>query len=452
LARALFPLAQPIRRGLIHQNVTIELINTGSELLLGRVLNTHQQWIGRQLADHGFIVQRQTTVPDTAIAITQAVREALTRADGVITTGGLGPTSDDLTRPEIARLLGRPLREDATVLGQIQSFFTKRNRPMPTSTALQALVPDGAVILPNTCGTAPGLLIELKPNPFQSAGRPGWLVMLPGPPRELRPLFTAQFLPWLLARYPDIQRPATRTLRSVGIGESQVEQLIASALAPLTAAGLEIGYCARPGEVDVRLIARGPKAGGMVASAETIVRGLLGDHIYGQDDDELDAVVIGMLRARHLTLGVAESCTGGLLANRLTNIPGASAVFAGGFVTYGNQAKQDCLGVRTETIAAHGAVSEPTALEMARGTRDRLRTDYALAITGIAGPDGGTAEKPVGTAYIAIASGRHTFVLHVLNPSERPTFKQVVSQQALELLRRHVLADSLPAADPPQLR
>jgi nicotinamide-nucleotide amidase len=419
--------------------VTIELINTGSELLLGRVVNTHQQWICRQLADIGLAVQRQVAVPDTATDIARAVQEALSRADGVITTGGLGPTSDDLTRQEIARLLGRPLRENPAVLAQIQQFFARRNRPMPPSTALQAQLPEGAMPLPNTCGTAPGLLIDLHPNPFQTGAHPAWLVMLPGPPRELRPLFTSHFLPWLQTRYRDIERPAACTLRTVGIGESQVEQLIAPPLAPLVQAGLEIGYCARPGEVDVRLIARGPGAGSLVDRAETIVREWIGDQIYGQNDDELDAVVIGLLRARNQTVGVAESCTGGFLAHRLTNIPGASAAFAGGFVTYSNPAKQECLGVRPETIAAHGAVSEATAREMVRGVRDRLQTDYALAITGIAGPDGGTPEKPVGTAFVAIANDQQTAVIRLLNPLERLAFKQVVSQQALDWLRRTIL-------------
>lgn len=426
----------------MNRNVNIELINTGTELLLGRVLNTHQQWICRQLADRGHVVQRQVTVPDTAIDITQAVREALTRADGVITTGGLGPTSDDLTRQEIARLLGRLLREDLSVRNQIESFFTRRNRPMPASTTLQAMIPEGALILPNQHGTAPGLLIELTSNPFQSVARPAWLMMLPGPPRELRPLFTDQFLPWLLARYPDTQRPAACTLRSVGIGESQVEHLIAPALAPLADAGLEIGYCARPGEVDVRLIARGLEAEALVARAESIVRGLIGDFIYGQDDEGLEAVVVALLRARNQTVGVAESCTGGFLAHRMTNTPGASAVFTGGFVTYSNKSKHDFLGVQERTLADHGAVSEATAREMARGARDRLGSDYALAITGIAGPDGGTAKKPVGTAFVALADARHVSIIQLFNPLERPAFKEVVAQQALNLLRRTILASS----------
>jgi nicotinamide-nucleotide amidase len=437
-----FALAQSFQRRLIDPTVNIELINTGSELLLGRVLNSHQQWICRQLADRGHAVVRQVAVPDTAADIALAVHEALTRSQGVITTGGLGPTSDDLTRQEIARLLGRPLRSDPVVLGQIESFFAQRNRPMPASTAVQALVPEGATVLPNAYGTAPGLLIELDPNPYQSTGQPAWLAMLPGPPRELRPLFTTCLLPWLLARYPEAQRPAACTLRTVGIGESQVEQFIAAPLASLVEGGLELGYCARPGEVDIRLIARGPEGDSIVQRAQAIVRASLGDHIYGQEDDELDAVAIQMLRARHRTLAVAESCTGGFLAHRLTNVPGASKAFLGGFVTYSNESKQSCLGVRPETLDAHGAVSEETACEMARGALGRLRADYALAITGIAGPDGGTPEKPVGTAYVALATAQRTCAFRLLNPIERLTFKQVVTQQALELLRRTLLAES----------
>jgi nicotinamide-nucleotide amidase len=421
--------------------VSIELINTGTELLLGRVLNSHQHWICRQLADHGHIVQRQVAVPDTAAAITQAVRDALARVPGVITTGGLGPTSDDLTRQEIARLLNRPLHQDPALLDHIRSFFARRNRPMPASTAVQALVPQGARLLPNECGTAPGLLFELDVNPFQPDGKFAWLVMLPGPPRELRPMFSRHVLPWLSKRYPNTPAPACRTLRTVGLGESQVEQIIAPLLASLTADGLEIGYCARPGEVDIRLVARGPDAANHVDQAADIVRNRIGDHIYGEDDDELDTVVLRLLRDRRRSLGLAESCTGGYLAHRITNIPGASSVFAGAFVTYSNHAKMECLGVRSDTIAAHGAVSEATAREMARGARDRLRADYAIAITGIAGPDGGTPEKPVGTAFIALATPRHIFVTRCLHPLERPAFKRIVTQQALELLRRTLLQE-----------
>ncbi|MCL4178696.1 MAG: competence/damage-inducible protein A [Verrucomicrobia bacterium] len=422
--------------------VIIELITTGSELMLGRVLNSHQQWICRQLADAGYSVQRQVAVPDTASAIQQAVAEALTRADWVITTGGLGPTSDDLTREWIARLLGRPLREDAVILAELAAFFARRNRPMPPRTALQALVPEGAAVLPNPNGTAPGLFVALEPNPFRNDNRPAWLVMLPGPPRELRPMFADHVLPRLKGLCPLPVPCACRTLRTVGIGESQVEQLIDEPLRGLIETGLELGYCARPGEVDVRLLARGTGAERMIAQAEQCVRGLIGEHIFGQDDAELDRVVVSLLRERNRTLAVAESCTGGLIAHRVTNVPGASAVFLGGFVAYSNAAKLNLLGVQAATLERHGAVSEATAREMAAGARSRLGADYALAVTGIAGPGGGTAEKPVGTVFIALAAAEHTWILRPKNPFDRATFKFVTSQQALELVRRTLVTEN----------
>ena len=419
--------------------MNIEIINTGSELLLGRVLNTHQQWLCRHLADLGYTVDRQVAVPDTGRAIQQAVREALGRADLILVTGGLGPTSDDVTRDLIAELLQRPLREDAAVVAVIEGFFAQRQRPMPARTRVQALVPEGAVVLPNAHGTAPGLLIEVSPNPFRERGQTSWLVMLPGPPRELHPMFREQVVPQLRQRLPLEGEFVCRTLKTTGLGESFVEEKIATPLQPLVAAGLEIGYCARVGEVDVRFVARGPGAAQTVAEAERLVRALMPQHIFGEDDDQLEAVIVRRLTERKQTLALAESCTGGFLAHRITNVPGASAVFLAGLVTYSNEAKQRLLGVRAETLAAHGAVSEPVAREMAEGARERNGADYALAVTGIAGPAGGTPEKPVGTVFIALATAQKTVVLHPVNRFDRETFKYVTSQQALELLRRNML-------------
>jgi nicotinamide-nucleotide amidase len=426
----------------IHDHIPavhIEIVTTGSELMLGRVLNSHQQWICRQLADAGYAVQRQVAVPDTATAIQQTVAEALGRADWVITTGGLGPTSDDLTRELIAQLLGRSLREDPQILATLVAFFARRNRPMPPRTSVQALVPQGAMVLPNAHGTAPGLLFALKPNPFRKEVRPAWLVMLPGPPRELRPMFLTQVLPRIQEWCPLPAPCGCRILRTVGIGESQVEQLIGEPLRRFTDRGLELGYCARPGEVDVRLFARGSDADRMIEAAEQCVRQLVGEHIFGEDDVELEQVVVALLTARKQTLAVAESCTGGMIADRITNIPGASAVFLGGAIAYANSAKQALLGVRPETLDRDGAVSEATAREMAIGIRTRLGADYALAVTGIAGPGGGTSEKPVGTVYIALATPVDNLVLRPRNPLDRATFKHVTAQQALELLRRTLL-------------
>ena len=416
--------------------VNIELINTGSELMLGRVLNTHQQWLCRQLADRGYVVTRQVAVADTGADIQQAVREALARADLIITTGGLGPTSDDITRDLIARLLGRTLHEDAGMVAHIEKFFAQRHRVMPASTRVQALIPEGAAILPNPNGTAPGLAMTVEPNPFRDNGWKSLLVMLPGPPRELRPMFTDAVVALLARELPLDESFHCRTLKTTGIGESVVEETVAGPLKSMTDAGLELGYCARTGEVDLRFVARGASGGTLVAEAAQTARGLLGSSVYGEGDDQLEAVLVRLLADRGETLATAESCTGGSVANRITNVSGASAVFLAGLVTYSNEAKQQLLGVRAETLAAHGAVSEAVAREMAEGARQRTGATYALATTGIAGPAGGTPAKPVGTVFIALAAPSGTTVLARVNRYERETFKFVTTQQALDLVRR----------------
>jgi nicotinamide-nucleotide amidase len=421
--------------------VNIELINTGTELLLGLTLNTHQQWICRTLADLGYIVSRQVTVSDTGPAIRESVREALQRADLVITTGGLGPTSDDRTREEMAALLGRKLLLDPAIEARIESFFAARNRPMPATTRIQAMVPEGAIVLSNECGTAPGLVFELERNPFRSEATPATIIMLPGPPRELRPMFLNSVVPLLQRTVAsDDGGFFCRTFRTIGIGESLVEEKIAGPLGPLLAAGLELGFCAHVGAVDVRLAARGGQGKELLAQAEPILRGELGPSIFAVGDETIETSVVTLLRARHKTFAVAESCTGGLIAHRITNVPGASEVFMEGLVTYSNEAKQRLLGVRAETLIEHGAVSEPVAREMAEGARLRSRVDFAIAVTGIAGPGGGSDEKPVGTVFIALSRPDRLIAEHYLNKYDRETFKQVTAQQALNLLRRELLA------------
>ena len=416
----------------------IELVNTGTELMLGRVLNTHQQWLCRQLADSGYVVSRQVAVPDTGAAIEAAVSEALARADLVLTTGGLGPTSDDITRELIASLLGRQLRENRQVLDHISQFFEVRQRRMPERTRVQAMVPEGALVLPNPHGTAPGLAMEVRPNPFRPASA-SWLVMLPGPPRELRPMFQDSVMPLLRRVLPTGSAFVCRTLRATGIGESLVEERVSVPLQPLVEDGLELGYCARPGQVDVRLAAQTDDSQALVNRAEAIVRKQLGQYVYSQDEEEIEATVIKLLTKQNTTIAVAESCTGGCIAHRLTNVPGASAVFHAGFVTYSNAAKEKFLKVRSETLKSHGAVSEAVAKEMAEGARNAAGAHYALSVTGIAGPSGGTDTKPVGTVFIGLADSSGCVVERNFNPFDRETFKQVTSQQALDLLRRKLL-------------
>ena len=417
------PCVEPCPQAWQAAPVRIELINTGSELLLGRVLNTHQQWIGQQLVAAGYELAHQQTVPDTGAAIQASVREAIGRSELVIVTGGLGPTADDLTRQRIAELLEVPLEEHSETRARIVALFKKIKRSMPESVLVQAQVPVGALVLTNRHGTAPGLAM---PTPK------GWLILLPGPPRELRPMFTDAVVPLLVEKMPPENSIAVCTLKTTGLGESLVEKRIASALAGLD--GLEVGFCARVGEVDVRLSTRGDAA--LLDQAEAAVRGKIGEFIYGQGDDSLEEVVVHELTTRGQTLAVAESCTGGLLAHRITNVPGASAVFLAGHCTYSNAAKVNTLGVKNETLAAHGAVSEAVAREMAEGARAQHGADYALSTTGIAGPSGGTAEKPVGTVFIALAGSGETRVLNPRNSFDRETFKFVTTQQALDLLRR----------------
>jgi nicotinamide-nucleotide amidase len=417
-----------------------ELVNTGSELLLGRVLNTNQHWICRRLADLGWIVERQVAVRDAGRDIRTAVQEALGRADLVVVTGGLGPTSDDITRDLIAEMLGRKLVMNEAIRETIRQFFVSRNRPQPAKTEVQALVPEGAIVLPNSHGTAPGLAMEVPAGTFRAA--PSWLVMLPGPPRELRPMWTEHVMPLLEQVFPANEPSVCRTLKTTGIGESRVEEVIEKHLATLVKQGLQIGYCARVGEVDVRFICRGARSHGVVEEAEKITRRLLRDHIFGVDDDQLEDVIVRLLTERRQTLALAESCTGGFIANRITNVSGASAVLLAGLVTYSNEAKQQFLGVSAESLKKHGAVSEVVAREMAEGAKRQSGSDYAISVTGIAGPTGGTPEKPVGTVFIGLATPRETTVTHKVNAHDRETFKYVTSQQALELLRTAILKSS----------
>lgn len=430
-------LAGGVRRSTFG-GMVVEIINTGSELMLGRTLNTHQQWLCRRLADLGRVVTRQVAVPDTGPDIVAAVQESLSRADLVITTGGLGPTSDDITRDLIAGMLGRKLYEDPAILQRIESFFESRKRPMPASTRIQAMVPEGARVLLNRFGTAPGLALRLENTAYRSGPHVSWLIMLPGPPRELRPMFDDQVVPLLAEELPAANAFRCRTLRSIGVGESMVEQRIAPLLASLVERGLEIGYCARPGRVDVRLVAAGASADEVVTAAEKAVRSELGAAIYGVEDEELEDRVIHTLTERVETLALAESCTGGYISNLLTNVPGASAVLLAGIVTYSNKAKQELLGVNHQTLAANGAVSEPTAREMAEGARRVTGARYAIAVTGIAGPGGATPDKPVGTVFIGLATPEGTHVFRNLNTWDRETFKQVTAQQALNLLLQRI--------------
>ena len=368
------------------------------------------------------------TVPDGS-AIRDAMVEAFARAEIVFVTGGLGPTTDDVTRDITAELLGFELVHDEEIMRAIAARFARRALKMSERVALQALRPREATVLPNPNGTAPGLYF-----PAMSERKSPHLFLLPGPPRELRPMFHDAVLPILAKILPPRPAVEMRTYRIAGMGESGVEELIGE---PLLALGLELGYCARPGEVDLRTIGAPP----VLDRAQAIIIEKLGTHIVSQDDRELEKVIVDLLTARSESLATAESCTGGFLANRVTNVAGASAVFIEGFVTYANEAKMRALEVSPAALAEHGAVSAVVAQAMAEGARRVAGVDHALATTGIAGPGGGSAEKPVGTVFIALSSKvGETIVERHRFPTDRETFKFLATQTALDLLRRRLLA------------
>lgn len=406
------------------------VINTGSELLLGDVINTHLRFLAQEVFPLGLRIERQVTVPDGE-AIRDAIAEVLPTADILFVTGGLGPTTDDITREITAELLGLRLHHDPAVLNAIEERAAHRGFRLTDRVARQAQVPEGATVLRNDHGSAPGLYLAAQPGTRRSH-----LFLLPGPPRELYPMFRDSVLPILSAIVPSQQRSERRIFRVAGMGESLVEEAVGEDLLRLP--GLELGYCARPGEMDLRLI--GETA--LLDRAERIVREKLGNAIFSADGGSLEQAVVKLLAERKETLAVAESCTGGYLAHRITNVPGASAVFLGGFVTYSNEAKVAMLGVDLTLIEKQGAVSKQVAQAMAEGTRAHANSDFALATTGIAGPGGGSEEKPVGSVFIALAcKDRPVSVQKRFFPDDRPTFKELTTQAALEMLRQRLVPD-----------
>jgi nicotinamide-nucleotide amidase len=408
----------------------IEVLNTGTELLLGKTVNTHAAWIGRELFLLGLRIERQTTVPDGE-AIREAMMEAIERCDALIVTGGLGPTSDDLTREITAEVLGIELITDEAALRSIESFFALRGRPMVEANVKQALSPVGADVLPNPNGTAPGIYVPPRLN-----GRSQCAVfLLPGPPRELHPMFQVEVVPRLRALAGIEHPPSALELKFTGIGESDFHQGIDARLAEVP--GLEFGYCAHIGEVDLRLIGLPD----VIEQGRIIALREFAAFLVSEDGSSMEQTVVRLLREKNKRLAVAESCTGGLVANRITDVPGASEVLTCGFVTYANESKIAQLGVSAETLAACGAVSEEVALEMAAGALRASGADIAVSVTGIAGPGGGSEEKPVGTAWIGLATRcgqREAF--RIYQPRNRHDFKLAVSQAALNAVRKILAA------------
>jgi nicotinamide-nucleotide amidase len=406
----------------------IELLTIGTELLLGFTIDTNGAVLGQALAEAGLTVTRRVTVPDQAGAIAEAARGALARTGAFVSTGGLGPTADDVTKKVVADLFSAPLTFRPEIWDALVARFARFGRVPPERNRGQAEVPEGATILPNRWGTAPGLWLE---------GPPGLAILLPGVPGEMRGLLVQEVVPRLTSRSGG-KVVCSRTVRTTAIPESSLADRLGNAEAEV--APLSLAYLPSLDGVDLRLTAWGQAPGEAAAAlqrAVELVRGRAGEWAYGEDTDDLAAIVLQEARERHLTLATAESCTGGGFGARLTSIPGSSDVFLGGVIAYDNRLKREELAVPESLLAEHGAVSEAVVRAMAEGAARRLRADLVVAVTGIAGPGGGTPDKPVGLVYLATLAAATTIVTRQVVAGDRGEVRGRTVQLGLyQLLRR----------------
>ncbi len=408
-----------------------ELLAIGSELLGPLRAETNSLWLTDRLLDAGIEVAARATLADDLALLESAFREALSRADVVIATGGLGPTADDLTREAAAAATGRPLRREDSIVEALRARFARYGRTMSATNVKQADVIEGAEALPNARGTAPGQALE-------TGGK--LLVLLPGPPGEMKPMFDEQVLPRLRARAGATRVVIRRVLRIAAMPESEVDEIAAPVYSRFENPKTTI--LGAVGQVELHLVAHGdspPEAEARIEELAALLREALGGRVFSEDGRDLPRVVVDLLRERGLTLALAESCTGGLLSARVTDVPGASATLDRAFVTYANRAKVEGLGVPPALIERHGAVSEEVAAAMAEGARRAASADVGVGITGIAGPDGGTAEKPVGLVLVATCGAAGTRVRRSLFPGSRERVRFQATQVALEMLRRGLL-------------
>lgn len=409
---------------------TASVLAVGSELLGTTRVDTNSLWLTGELEAIGIRVVRKSCVVDGWDELLAELAFALTRAPLLCVTGGLGPTEDDRTKEAVAALLGRRLIRDEEILERLRERFRRRGREMPEVNAKQADVVEGAVVLPNRRGTAPGYLVEADGKT---------IVLLPGPPAEMKGIFAEAVLP-LLTRDgtpPGLHR---RVLKVVGLGESMVEELVRPVYEAHRGHDITI-LAVAPGEVQLHFAASGTpeEAGRELDVLEADFRAAVGPALFGRDDETLEGVVGSLLSASGLTLAMAESCTGGMVASRITDVAGSSAYFLGGAVTYSNEAKTALLGVSAATLEEHGAVSEEVAIEMAEGARRRFGAALGVGVTGVAGPGGGTPDKPVGTVHVALAGpGGSRRQERLALPGERAMVRRWTTSAALEMIRRRL--------------
>jgi len=411
-----------------------EIIAVGTELLMGQITNTNARDIARELLSLGVGVYYQTVVGDNEERLTEVVKGAMERADLIVLSGGLGPTDDDLTRDTVARVLGISMEKNEEWAKKLLEFFSRFKRPFAENNLRQAMIPRGAMMLPNDRGTAPGIFLEKGRHTF---------VLLPGPPREMLPMLRAQVIPLLekkLETSGELAVLQSRILHVIGLGESLLVEKLKDILD--TQDNPTIAPLAKGTEVHLRLTAHGRSPGevqALLTQKAAEIKSVLGDYVYGEDEDTLELAVARLLKAKGKTLALAESCTGGLLTHRLTNIPGSSEYLLSGLVTYSNEAKVNFLGVDPVSIQSKGAVSAEVAAEMSAGVRRVCGADISLSITGIAGPGGDTPQKPVGLTYISLEAENFSLTRKYQFWGSRVEIKERAAQAALYLLRRFLL-------------
>ncbi|MBC2722508.1 competence/damage-inducible protein A [Desulfosporosinus sp.] len=410
-----------------------EIVSTGTELLLGETLNTSTHYLTGKLSSLGIEVDYHTTVGDNSQRLEQVLHKAIERSDLLITTGGLGPTADDLTKELVAKVLDLKMEKDSVSLEQIKQFFDRRKAPMPSSNEKQAFFPEGSKILPNPIGTAPGAIIE-------KGGKT--VIILPGPPFEMEPMFNNYVWPEL-ARIvgPNAERMNERVIKVFGIGESALEKVLDELM---DLPNLTLALLAKRAEMHIRLVARSTKitSGEALKALDEVeeeIRRRLGNKVFGRDQETMVGIVGQALNSQNLTISTAESCTGGLLGAAFTQEPGSSRFYLGGVVSYSNSLKRGILGVSEESLKAFGAVSEEVAKEMAEGIRSKTGSNLAISTTGIAGPDGGSDEKPVGLVYIGFATSKGVHAQKFQFYGERESVRQLTVQAALNEVRLRLL-------------